>query len=377
MNPYELFWNYNRYQTLPYSQSDDQYSDEEIQNSLQDPKIRQLVLLMYKERRTYPTYIQRLLNGGDDDICDRLGRSTLSGDETIVNPDTVEQKEHSAGLDGDGVRRPFEIRFDADWTMPSTAETKSDIRKKGCKEDAVLLCDTLFEGSFHKSRLISLAKLLKAEVKMDWVKAVASKVVGRNDPKGFCMLDDRDTYKDRHIHYYGGIEKFINLYQTLDEESVVTFSLQNSNFAIHLTDFKTSMTNKLARSTLTKSLIDDSLSLTMLACSIGLPLRKMYTPDIFMSKWKTSRFKHVNRANIVRLILRDLLDGEQVVGNETTQLLLDYEKKQHLFTVDINKTNQVSTYFYNQWYSYPTTPELSDILVRLNAIKKKILESTP
>lgn len=218
---------------------------------------------------------------------------------------------------------------------------------------------------------------------MDWVRAVASKVIGMK-PKGFCMLDNREGYQDRHVHYCGGTLQFLELYQSLDEETVVTFSLENSDFAIHLTDFRTSMTNKLARGSLSQrkseSLVDESLSLTMFACSIGLPLRKMYTPALFMSKWKTSRFSNVNRANVVRLILRGLLDDEPAVGNETTHLLTKYEEKQHLFTVDIeeinNTTQSVSTYFYNQWYSYPSAPELSTIVVRLNAIKQTILKSS-
>jgi hypothetical protein len=93
-----------------------------------------------------------------------------------------------------------------------------------------------------------------------------------------------------------------------------------------------------------------------------------------MSKWKNFRFFNVNRDNIVRTILRGLLDSKQVVGNETTQLLLRYEQKQQLFAVDIEDSNttrqSVSTYFYNQWYSFPSKPELSTIVLRVNALKR-------
>ena len=93
-----------------------------------------------------------------------------------------------------------------------------------------------------------------------------------------------------------------------------------------------------------------------------------------MSKWKKFRFFNVNRDNVVRTVLRDLLGSEPVVGNETTQLLLQYEQKQQMFAVGIENSNttrqSVSTYFYNQWYSYPSKTELSTILLRLNAIKQ-------
>ena len=95
-----------------------------------------------------------------------------------------------------------------------------------------------------------------------------------------------------------------------------------------------------------------------------------------MSKWGKFRFFNVNRDNIVRTILRGMLGSEQVVGNETTQLLLRYEQQQQLFVVENSARQSVSTYFYNQWYSYPSEPELATIVLRLNAVKHFCLETT-
>ena len=413
MNPYELFWNYHKHDQLPYLKQDKRYESHEIQASLADRKTLQLVLLMYKEKGATPRYLQQLMDIDVTDelaLCDSLTQANLSTPryaprakdstgplstntgqqgETILDTPTV-------GGVGAGTGNPEQLSTTPPTVTPlatglpsplrlpplavkvkgdATPQTKQDMGV--CKERTVLLCDTLFLGSFHRRRLLSLARLMNAVVDMDWVRAVASRVVGVNDRAGFVMLDDRLKYKDRHVHYRGGVRKFIELYQTMDDHSVTTFSLEDSGVAIHMSDFRAVMKKQLVRGTSSQhnsgTLVGESLSLVILACSIGLPLRHLYTPHHFMSKWKSFRFFNVNRDNVVRTILRGVLDSEKVVGNETTQLLLRYEQQQPFFSFDIGNSTttsqSVSTYFYKQWYSYPSKPELSTIVLRVDALK--------
>lgn len=384
MNPYELFWHYHHHHQLPYSGKDHQYESSQIKASLADRKTLQLVLMMYKERGVPPTYLQQLLDDDILDVCDKLERAKMvtprygprnTGPHPLETQ-TLETKTGQVGetksdTRGGGTAIPSLV-INRGTVPPTKQETKR------CQHTSVLLCDTLFLGSFHGRRLLSLAKLNKAVVDMEWVRAVASKVVGM-DQTGFCMLDERLPYEDRHVHHHGGVLEFLRLYQSMNDETVDTFSLEKSDYAIHMQDFRTSMNNHLRRGTSHRrsaaALVGESLSLTMLACAIGVPLRKMYTPAHFMSKWKSFRFFNVNRENVIRTMLRGQLGSEQVVGNETAQLLLHYQTNQELFTVgldNLNTTQQsVTTFFYNQWYSYPTRQELSTIIIRLNAIKQQ------
>tara|TARA_B110000091_G_scaffold130897_1_gene140335 strand:- start:6682 stop:7833 length:1152 start_codon:yes stop_codon:yes gene_type:complete len=381
MNPYELFWNYHHHRRLPYLAQDHQYESSQIKSSLADRKTLQLVLLMYKERGEHPTYLQQLLDDDIVNVCDKLERANLvtpryvprNTDPPPPETNTGQRGETKSGtLEGGTAIPPLTINRG---TVPQTKQETTL-----CKQTPVLLCDTLFLGSFHSRRLLSLAKLNKAVVDMEWVRAVASKVVGM-DETGFCILDKRPQYEDRHVHHHGGVLEFLRLYLTMNDKTVDTFSLENSDFAIHMQDFRTRMNNHLRRGTSDRrnatSLVGESLSLTMLACAIGVPVRRMYTPANFMSKWKSFRFFNVNRENVIRTMLRGQLNSEQVVGNETAQLLLNYQVNQELFTVgldNLNTTQQtVTTYFYNQWYSYPTMQELSTIIIRLNAIKQQCL----
>jgi len=395
MNPYELFWNYHINDRVPYVQEDKRYESHEIKASLEDRKTLQLVWLMYKEQGVAPTYLQQVLDIDIDDVCDTRARSNLAtplgarnNDTSVVGsvgtkqfstiPSTIDPALTVHFTPTQSLNLSQSSTFSQGYGLATVGAVPQTSMETGvCKKKAVLVCDTLFLGSFHRQRLLSLAKVMNAVVDMDWVRAVASTVVGMDDPTGFVMLDDRHKYKDRHVHYRGGVRQCIELYQTMGDNSVITFSLENSEFAIHMSDFRTGMIRQLGQSGTqhkSETLVGESLSLVMVACSIGLPLRKLYTPSNFMSKWKKFRFFNVNRDNVVRTVLRDLLGSEPVVGNETTQLLLQYEQKQQMFAVGIENSNttrqSVSTYFYNQWYSYPSKTELSTILLRLNAIKQ-------
>ena len=411
MNPYELFWNYHEHNQVPYLKEDKRYNSHDIKTSLADRKTLQLVKLMYKEQGETPTYLRQVMDIDILDVCDNMARANLStprysprskdtsrtsettGHQGGTTSDMQEVKGSAIGTEQNdtlsttpSIIAPVDLPPRIDLTPPlvlrlsqvgGDAITQAAAQTGACKERTVLLCDTLFLGSFHRRRLLSLATMMNAVVGMDWVRAVASKVVGMEQPVGFGMLDGRPKYEDRHVHYHGGVRKFVELYQTMGDNSVITFSLENSEFAIHMPDFRTGMEKLLVRGNSSQhkseTLVGESLSLVMFACSIGLPLRKLYTPYQFMSKWKNSRFFNVNRDNIVRTILRGLLNSEQVVGNETTQLLLRYEQQQPLFAFDSENSNttrqSVSTYFYKHWYSYPSKPELSTIVLRVNAIK--------
>ena len=385
MNPYELFWNYHHHHRLPYSGKDQQYESAQIKSSLADRKTLQLVLMMYKEKGEHPTYLQQLLDDDMNDVCDKLERSTMATpryapQNTTVPVPYAPNPETKTGQLGETKSATLKVGTAIPpLTINKGTDPQLKHETKRCQQASVLLCDTLFLGSFHGRRLLSLAKLNNAVVDMEWVRAVASKVVGM-DIDGFVMLDNRrPDLEARHVHHHGGVLEFLRLYQSMNDQTVDTFSLEKSDYAIHMQDFRTRMNNHLRRAHSNRrsaaALVRESLSLTMLACAIGVPLRRLYTPAQFMSKWKSFRFFNVNRENVIRTMLRGQLSSEQVVGNETAQLLLNYQRNQELFTVgldNLNTTQQtVTTYFYNQWYSYPTMPELSTIIIRLNAIKQQ------
>ena len=282
-------------------------------------------------------------------------------------------------------------------TAPSSPNLSSETKE----QNTIVLCDSLFINKrWHQSQVNNLANYTNSMVCMSWVKAVASRVRG-SDGSGFVALHD----SDRHIHVVGGgvfkclellltasayrIEAANGALEVIPSNSVTTFSWSvNSTKAIHIQDLQLAMVQqtrnkKFVRKKLTsaaleaewrrhpqvRGLDESPFLLLMVACSIGLPITKLFKSHEFIQRWENYRFKAVTEPNITTALLRDKFGTLEKVGIESKQLLEEYSKHIELFSPEEQSDATVDQYFWEQWYSYPSPIEIKHLLARATELK--------
>lgn len=325
MDAHQLFWDYHVNNILPRT---DEYSDN---------KTQKLVALMKSESTGETKEVEVSETLKDSETVSETDRETLMDSETVETVPMTPQK-----------RRP-------------SIDTKSA---------AIAKCDTLcVNHGWHKNQINNIAKNTHCTVDMQWVKAVASSVIGEisND---FCMIHD----SNRHVHVIGGVKQFLQAFNNPLGE-VTTFSWTiNSQKAIHVTDFKAAL-QKMAPPESEKQVMDAPLLLLMIACSIGLPTKKMYNSVTFLTRWKNYRYKILSNRSIITTILRDKFSSIAKIGIESKQLLDEYTHHSHLFSTNSTATT-VKNYFFDEWYSYPSPTEMQHLLERVVVLKESLLNES-
>ena len=406
MDVYQIFYEYHFIGKLPFYDNDNSTLSEEETKMLSDENIFQLVSLMYSEknvntdniideRKICKTFSVKNVGSKEKEMKSGkiIDNRRLKNFENIIknkrnerNESLVKieemptESEHSSSDDsddgddtddGDG-NDGSEI---TDIGTEETVQRKPIVNKKNkkkesneiCPYEMKFACDTIFT-QFHAKRIQSLANILNANVSMDWVKVVASKIKPeQHDDSGFKMLHrhKNDKKENRHIHIYGTVKEFIKQYINATDDNIITFSLYNSEEAIHIQDLKKQLQKFISVSSDETS----SLLLLMASCSIGIPTRKMYTPKEFMTKWKNCKYKKVNNSNIVCTILKGKVSfDENINGVEYQQLIHNYNKNKQYFLVSENKNKTPLGYFATQWYSYPDDSDLRNIFTHLNDV---------
>jgi hypothetical protein len=254
----------------------------------------------------------------------------------------------------------------------STGETKEVevISETLTDSAAIAKCDVLFVNrGWHKNQINNIAKNTHCTVDMPWVKAVASSVIGEisND---FCMIHD----SNRHVHVIGGVKQFLQAFNNPLGE-VTTFSWTiNSQKAIHVTDFKAAL-QKMAPPDSVNQVMDAPLLLLMIACSIGLPTKKLYNSVTFLTHWKKYKYKLLSDRSIITTVLRDKFSSIAKIGIESQQLLDEYTHHNHLFSINSRATT-VTNYFFDEWYSYPSPTEMQHLLERVVVLKESLLNES-
>ena len=317
MDAHQLFWNY-RMDILPIT---DEYPDN---------KTRKLVALMKRETKEN----RETKDGETKDGETKDGETT----DELTDSDTV--------------------------PMIPLKQTQS-IDKKNA---AIANCDTLFVNhSWHKNQINNIALCTQCSVDMQWVKVVASSIDGLVSDE-FCMIQANNT---RHVHVIGGVERFIQVFANPPGE-VTTFSWRlASKKAIHVTDLK-AVLQKMAPPESKKQVTDAPLLLLMVACSIGIPTRKMYNSVTFLTRWKNYRYKTLSNRSIITTVLRDKFSSIVKIGIESRQLLNEYTRHSHLFSTESTATT-VEHYFFDKWYSYPSPDEMQHLLERVVVLKEFIV----
>ena len=361
MDVYRLFYEYHFQNKRPTSKK----------TKTSSANIVQLLSLMQNEhdanqKKSRPTQ-NRKKNRGKDILSKRKSFSA----QTVAD---FESTETDTELD------PYSLSDDdvptASISSPGTVGTVLPTLPSPGPNEMKFACDTIFT-QFHAKRIQSLAKGLNSTVTMKWVRVVASNVqppTHVND--GFKMLHKHDKgnenqLQNRHVHIYGNVKEFVKCYATASTQNVITFSLYNSEEAIHIQSLK----EQLEQRTSNSSDESDSLLLLMCSCSIGLPTRQMYTPCQFMAKWTSSRYKVVNNGHLVCTILKGKVGlDRQIDGVQSAQLIHAYNDSSLSFVVSENNKSTPLSYFVTQWYSYPDESDLRGMLTHLKKIKKYCCE---
>jgi hypothetical protein len=234
------------------------------------------------------------------------------------------------------------------------------------KPDAILAetikCDSLFiNRPWNRHQVDNIAKCTCTRVEMNWVKAVASKVVGASTT-GYLLLHD----SERHVHHVGGgVANFLQLFSVQNNDNITTFSwTQNSTHAIHIQQLQLAMCQ----------LSNAPMLLLMIACSVGLPTTRMFSSTEFLEQWKRYRFHNLTEDTIIKTILRDHFSVVRI-GVESKQLVDEYIQNIQLFSIDSSDTLSVDTFFMEQWYSYPSEEEIKHLLRRTRTLKNILLKS--
>jgi len=404
MDVYQIFYEYYFQNILPFDYGENAVLSDEETQLLSDANIFELLSLMYNEKnikqnnitdghKKCPKFSVKIGERKEEKIKnDRMRKNRLKNYVDTIRrrknsihrrtEEKIEEMETDSALSSD----EEENNTTSSGTITSIATADTDAYRPGvsrpdvsrpldkkCPSEMKFACDTLFT-QFHVRRIRSLAKVLNASVPMKWVKVVASKIKPKkHSGSGFKMLHHyRDKKKqNRHIHIYGTVQEFIKQYNNATDDNIITFSLDNSDEAIHIQHLKKEL-QKFISITSNKS---DTLLLLMASCSIGIPTRKMYTPKQFMTKWKNCKYKVVNNSHIVRTILKGKVEFDRKIDGVEYQQLLDvYNKNKHSFRVDENQNKTPLGYFTTQWYSYPNESDLRDIWSHLTDVKNHCLK---
>lgn len=288
-----------------------------------------------------------------------------------------------------------------------TAPNSPNGKPAPISSDSLSLCDSLFVNKkWHQSQINNIAKYTDSMVGMNWVRAVASQVDGPGPP-GFVALHD----SARHVHVVGGgVRKLLELLITVQGHRmdsvngaifvtaspfVTTFAWSTlSQSAIHIQDFQLALKKQTAapifhRKSLSsleqlrewkkkpkvQPVDDSSIVLLMVACSIGLPTKKMFNSTEFLRRWKNYRFKNVCQKNIEMTILRDKFGTLEKVGVESKQLVEEYAKNIDLFETEATHFSSVDQYFFEEWYSYPSPLEMTQLLGRATALLHQLFRT--
>ncbi|MDA7838951.1 hypothetical protein N9A45_01290 [bacterium] len=211
-----------------------------------------------------------------------------------------------------------------------------------------------------RTRVNTLASLFKARSTMQWVKAVASKVVV-NDEQVDTNSFELWSGTDRHVHISD--QSPCVFIEALANDTCKTFSwtLQDEH-VINLDKLRQSLSKMIAD--------DDRALFAILTCSIGLPTYGLYTPETFIRHWHNYRFKRINNANVIKTVCRELFSvAEEVTPKTEVSLLLERYSKQAFVIEETPKTAEA--YMFRHWYSYPTETELRQLVERANAIRER------
>jgi hypothetical protein len=131
---------------------------------------------------------------------------------------------------------------------------------------------------------------------------------------------------------------------------------------------------------------DDPLQFLCIACSIGLPLHRVFSPGQFLSQWTSERWRTVRTTEeLVLLSLRRRLQPllkELGTDIHWGQLLEVYREKYLNFTTSLEQHDNaisisIETYFFEQMYSYPKPGEWLTLLSRLDVIKAETCPCPP
>lgn len=362
MDAHQIFWDYQFRHQIPTNQTKDM--------DRQTLRLVDLIVAVGETKSPPPTAPNSPTNNTKE--------SPISSASTI-DANTQETKESPISKVS-----TIEVR-------PNSTKTTSDYQTD---------CDSLFVNTrWQLEQLNNIAKYTKSVVCMTWVQAVASKVRGASG-SGFMALHD----SDRHVHVVGNVSKCLELLlnepahrieevgdhvEVTPSKVVTTFSWTiNSPSAIHIQDLQLAMrkvtTGKkfIMRKLTTVQLIaewnnprqgddDTPILLLMVACSIGLPTKKMFKSSEFLQRWENYRFKEVCEKNIIITILRDKFGTLEQIGVEATQLLEQYSSNRELFATKV-VVDQYYPYFFDQWYSSPSPTEMPNLLHRVTVLKNKL-----
>lgn len=207
-----------------------------------------------------------------------------------------------------------------------------------------------------QTRVQALSAILHATVDIRWVHAVASKVVGDDEDIKLGKYEIL-TDSDRHIHRVSAsVSTFL---QSLAGNTVKTFSFhEDAPDAIHLPTFRKAL----------RAFTNDIVPFTIVACSIGMPTYKMYSPATFLKTWRRYRFQNITHDTVIKTILRPICQKYARDNAEIAQLLNEYSARP---SVSRTATATVDEFFFKHWFSYATAEQLESIADKANAMKQR------
>lgn len=236
-------------------------------------------------------------------------------------------------------------------------------------------CDFMMMNKSHQNIEI-FATIFDCIVNERWVKFAAGYAI--NDDLN-CIRADTTTLNEFVTRNFSGIIyiNIPNVFQLLQAISTlkpqITVIWKLASKCINITKlFNTLNENNIA---------EDSLQLFYIACSIGLPLHKIFTPWQFLHQWVKEGWFNLNTSEELTLLslrrrLKPLLKkiGTDVHWSQCIEL---YRKEYNSFLTSLdhyeiyaNTANDVDIeeYFFNHIYSYPTPDEWTMLLIRLNEL---------
>ena len=212
----------------------------------------------------------------------------------------------------------------------------------------------------QKKSIGVLVSMLGVSVPSAWVRECASSLevdipfserINRN---AFVLLQEGNN---RHVHHIdNSVAKFLHtLSQFLfgNVTNTITWQFSDSQKAIHMKQLADALRQKCPK---------NPLAFIIFACSLGIPTTRLMKTRDFLTRWK--KFNHLSQSVVIKMLLRPKFETENT-ENEAIILLNEYVKHIEEFVPAQVNSNTIEKYFYETYYSYPTSNEMKYIWDRI------------